>query len=69
MKDSELNIKLNLLDEVKSMIKDHILEVEHATNRDNYSSMVCKKMGMQIILCAVADMQFELGKEAKKHDI
>lgn len=63
--ENELNTKLILLDEVKAMIKNHILEVEHSTNRDNYVRMLDRKMGMQIILCSVADLQFKLRKEAE----
>lgn len=63
--ENELNTKLILLDEVKAMIKNQILEVEHSTNRDNYMRMLDRKMGMQIILCSVADLQFKLRKEAE----
>ena len=63
--EKELNSKLALLDEVKAMIKDQILEVEHSTNRDNYMRMLDRKMGMQIILCSVADLQFKLRREAE----
>lgn len=63
--EKELNSKLALLDEVKSMIKNQILEVEHSTNRDNYMRMLDRKMGMQIILCSVADLQFKLRREAE----
>lgn len=63
--EKELNSKLALLDEVKAMIKNQILEVEHSTNRDNYMRMLDRKMGMQIILCSVADLQFKLRKEAE----
>lgn len=66
--EKELNSKLALLDEVKAMIKNQILEVEHSTNRDNYMRMLDRKMGMQIILCSVADLQFKLRKEAE-HEI
>ena len=63
--ENELNTKLILLDEVKAIIKNQILEVEHSTNRDNYMRMLDRKMGMQIILCSVADLQFKLRKEAE----
>lgn len=63
--EKEANTKIILLDEVKAMIKDQILEVEHSTNRDNYLRMLERKMGMQIILCSVADLQFKLRKEAE----
>lgn len=63
--EKELNTKLALLDEVKAMIKNQILEVEHSTNRDNYMRMLDRKMGMQIILCSVADLQFKLRREAE----
>lgn len=63
--EKEVNTKIILLDEVKAMIKDQILEVEHSTNRDNYLRMLERKMGMQIILCSVADLQFKLRKEAE----
>ena len=63
--ENELNTKLILLDEVKAMIKNQILEVEHSTSRDNYMRMLDRKMGMQIILCSVADMQFKLRREAE----
>ena len=63
--EKELNSKLALLDEVKAMIKNQILEVEHSTNRNNYMRMLDRKMGMQIILCSVADLQFKLRKEAE----
>ena len=63
--ENELNTKLILLDEVKAMIKNQILEIEHSTNRDNYVRMLDRKMGMQIILCSVADLQFKLRKEAE----
>ena len=63
--EKELNSKLALLDKVKAMIKNQILEVEHSTNRDNYMRMLERKMGMQIILCSVADLQFKLRKEAE----
>ena len=63
--EKELNSKLALLDEVKSMIKNQILEVEHSTNRDNYMRMLDRKMGMQIILCSGADLQFKLRREAE----
>lgn len=63
--EKKLNTKLALLDEVKAMIKDQILEVEHSTNRDNYLRMLDRKMGMQIILCSVADLQFKLRGEAE----
>lgn len=63
--EKELNSKLALLDQVKSMIKNQILEVEHSTNRDNYMRMLDRKMGMQIILCSVADLQFKLRREAE----
>ena len=63
--EKELNSKLALLDKVKAMIKNQILEVEHSTNRDNYMRMLDRKMGMQIILCIVADLQFKLRKEAE----
>lgn len=63
--EKELNSKLALLDEVKAMIKNQILEVEHSTNRDNYMRMLDRKMGMQIILCSVADLQFKLRREAE----
>lgn len=63
--ENELNTKLILLDEVKAMIKNQILEVEHSTSRDNYMRMLDRKMGMQIILCSVADLQFKLRKEAE----
>ena len=66
--EKELNIKIVLLDEVKAMIKNQILEVEHSTNRDNYMRMLDRKMGMQIILCSGADLQFKLRKEAE-HEI
>lgn len=61
--DKGTELKIILLDEVKAMIKNQILEVEHSTNRDNYTRMLDRKMGMQIILCSVADMQFQLRKE------
>lgn len=61
--DKRTEAKISILDDVKAMIKNHIMDVEHSTNRDNYSSMKERKMGMQIILCAVADMQFDLRKE------
>ncbi|MBR2702249.1 MAG: hypothetical protein IKE77_09205 [Erysipelotrichaceae bacterium] len=63
--EDELNTKLIILDEVKAMIKNQILEVEHSTSRDNYMRMLDRKMGMQIILCSVADMQFKLRREAE----
>ena len=63
--EKELNTKLALLDEVKAMIKNQILEVEHSTNRENYMRMLDRKMGMQIILCSVADLQFKLRREAE----
>lgn len=63
--ENELNTKLILLDEVKAMIKNQILKVEHSTNRDNYMRMLDRKMGMQIILCSVADLQFKLRREAE----
>ena len=63
--ENELNTKLILLDEVKAMIKNQILEVEHSTSRDNYMRMLDRKMGMQIILCSVADLQFKLRREAE----
>ena len=63
--ENEVNAKIILLDEVKAMIKDQILKVEHSTNRDNYLRMLERKMGMQIILCSVADLQFKLRKEAE----
>ena len=63
--DKGTELKIILLDEVKAMIKNHILEVEHSTNRDNYVRMLDRKMGMQIILCSVADLQFKLRKEAE----
>ena len=63
--ENELTTKLILLDEVKAMIKNQILEVEHSTNRDNYMRMLDRKMGMQIILCSVADLQFKLRKESE----
>lgn len=63
--EKELNSKLALLDEVKAMIKNQILEVEHSTNRDNYMRMLDRKMGMQMILCSVADLQFKLRREAE----
>lgn len=63
--EKELNSKLALLDKVKAMIKNQILEVEHSTNRDNYMRMLDRKMGMQIILCSVADLQFKLRKETE----
>lgn len=63
--DKGTELKIILLDEVKSMIKNQILEVEHSTNRDNYMRMLDRKMGMQIILCSVADLQFKLRREAE----
>lgn len=63
--DKGTELKIILLDEVKAMIKNQILEVEHSTNRDNYMRMLDRKMGMQIILCGVADMQFKLRREAE----
>ena len=63
--DKGTELKIILLDEVKAMIKNHILEVEHSTNRDNYVRMLDRKMGMQIILCSVADLQFKLRKESE----
>lgn len=66
--EKEVNTKIILLDEVKAMIKNQILEVEHSTNRDNYMRMLDRKMGMQIILCSVSDLQFKLRKEAE-HEI
>lgn len=63
--DKGTELKIILLDEVKAMIKNQILEVEHSTNRDNYMRMLDRKMGMQIILCSVADLQFKLRKEAE----
>lgn len=63
--ENEVNAKIVLLDEVKAMIKNQILEVEHSTNRDNYMRMLDRKMGMQIILCSVADLQFKLRREAE----
>lgn len=63
--DKGTELKIILLDEVKAMIKNHILEVEHSTNRDNYVRMLDRKMGMQIILCSVADLQFKLKREAE----
>ena len=63
--ENEVNAKIILLDEVKAMIKDQILEVEHSTNRDNYLRMLERKMGMQVIMCSVADLQFKLRKEAE----
>lgn len=63
--DKGTELKIILLDEVKSMIKNQILEVEHSTNRDNYMRMLERKMGMQIILCSVADLQFKLRREAE----
>ena len=42
--EKELNSKLALLDKVKAMIKNQILEVEHSTNRDNYIRMLERKM-------------------------
>ena len=66
--ENEVNTKIILLDEVKAMIKNQILEVEHSTNRDNYMRMLDRKMGMQIILCSVAALQFKLRREAE-HEI
>ena len=63
--ENEVNAKIILLDEVKAMIKDQILQVEHSTNRDNYMRMLDRKMGMQIILCSIADLQFKLRREAE----
>lgn len=63
--DKGTELKIILLDEVKAMIKNQILEVEHSTNRDNYMRMLDRKMGMQIILCSVADLQFKLRREAE----
>ena len=63
--DKGTELKIILLDEVKAMIKNQILEVEHSTSRDNYMRMLDRKMGMQIILCSVADLQFKLRKEAE----
>ena len=63
--EKEVNTKIILLDEVKAMIKNQILELEHSTNRDNYMRMLERKMGMQIILCSVADLQFKLRMEAE----
>ena len=51
--EKEVNTKIILLD---------------STNRDNYMRMLDRKMGMQIILCSVADLQFKLRKEAE-HEI
>ena len=65
---NELEIKIKTLDQVKAMIKDHLLEIEHLTNRDNYLKMIERMIGIQTILCAVADMEFEL-KGGTKHDI
>lgn len=61
--DKRTEAKISVLDDVKAMIKNHIMDIEHSTNRDNYIQMKERKMGMQIILCAVADMQFDLRKE------
>lgn len=61
--DKRTVAKINVLDEVKAMIKNHIMDIEHSTNKDNYIQMKERKMGMQIILCAVSDMQFVLRKE------
>lgn len=61
--DKRTVAKINVLDEVKAMIKNHIMDIEHSTNKDNYIQMKERKMGMQIILCAVSDMQFDLRKE------
>ena len=61
--DKRTEAKITILDDVKAMIKNHIMDIEHSTNRDNYIQMKERKMGMQIILCAVADMQFDLRKE------
>ena len=63
--ENEVNAKIILLDEVKAMIKNQILEVEHSTNRDNYLRMLDRKMGMQIILCSIADLQFKLRRETE----
>ena len=63
--DKGTELKIILLDEVKAMIKNQILEIEHSTNRDNYMRMLDRKMGMQIILCSVADLQFKLRREAE----
>lgn len=63
--EKELKAKLNVLDEAKAIIKNHIHDVEISTNRDNYMSMLERKMGMQIILCSLADLQFKLRKEAE----
>lgn len=63
--DKGTELKIILLDEVKAMIKNQILELEHSTNRDNYIRMLDRKMGMQIILCSVADLQFKLRREAE----
>lgn len=61
--DKRTEAKISVLDDVKAMIKNHIMDIEHSTNRDNYIQMKGRKRGMQIILCAVADMQFDLRKE------
>lgn len=61
--DKRTVAKINVLDEVKAMIKNHIMDIEHSTNKDNYIQMKERKMGMQIILCAVSDMQFDVRKE------
>lgn len=67
--DKETDIRINVLDEVKAMIKNQILDLEHSSNRDNYMQVKERKMGMQMVLCAVADMQYEIRKGAKQNEV
>lgn len=59
----EDNIKREALLEVKSRLKDMILDLEQNMNRDNYTGMLERKIGMQTALCLVADMIWQIGKE------
>lgn len=57
------NIRREVLLEVKAKLKDMILETEQSMNRDNYTTMLERKIGMQTALCMVADMIWQEGKK------
>lgn len=61
----EKDIKRETLIEVKERLKDLILETEEKMNRDNYTTMLERKIGLQTALCMVADMIWQNGKEAE----
>lgn len=62
----EDKIRIETLDAVISHIKQEVMKLQDDMNRDNYISYQDRKIGMQTVLCMVAEMKWEMVKEAEK---